>query len=456
MNDGEEITPRTGVTDDFLIRVIDDPNGVPNSRAVPATDLLDASAISVADSGMNYDGSTVEAVLAELPTREQTLWPWLGYDVLPRDLATGTTLVTLTKDKSCFRTFTAPADMVVTGVQMASTATVSAGLTLCRFFLGQISPAYNDATYTEGRYQILARTASDTTMFNSANTLYSRSFSATEGWPTSVRLIKGQRYFVGYWISGTTAPTVVSTTAFMRPQINATSTTQPLIGGYPTGLEAHTDLPPHWNGTQANYDGSGASPWYGLVCAPTSTLTRPYDAAVLGDSYAITYPGWAWLGNAQAGSRLNFLRADGLSGQETAAIAAQVPTTLALRPKVVIVSAGINDVSNTKSASSIQTNLTTIYTDLVAGGAKVILCTIPPSTSMDAGELVTLAAVNAWIKALDVTDVYPSDTGNALTTGDGVTQNGSLYTDGVHPNFAGCAAMANVLDTTIATVVATL
>lgn len=69
MNDGEEVTPRTGVTDDFLIRVIDDPNGVPNSRAIPATDLLDASAISVADAGGYYTGTTVESVLAELPSR---------------------------------------------------------------------------------------------------------------------------------------------------------------------------------------------------------------------------------------------------------------------------------------------------------------------------------------------------------------------------------------------------
>jgi lysophospholipase L1-like esterase len=415
-----------------------------------------AANITVADSGNFYTATNVEAVLAEIPTREQTLWPWYGYDVLDRDLATGTTLVTLTKDKTAFRTFTAPQDMVVTGVQMASTGTVSAGLTLCRFFLGQIVPEYGETTFTEGRFMVLARTASDTTMFNVANTLYSRSFSSVGGWPTSVRLIKGQRYFVGYYISGTTAPTVVSAAAFMRPQVNTYSTTSPLIGGYPLGIEATTDIAPAWTSGNMGYDGTAASSWYGLNCDAASTKTRPYDAVVLADSYGNSYPGWCWLGNATSGSRLNFVRADGLSGQETAAIASQVTNTLALRPKVVIVHAGINDVANTKSAASIQTNLTSIYTNLVAGGAQVILCTIPPSTSMDAGELVTLAAVNTWIKALNVTGVTIADTGNALTTGDGVTQNGSLYTDGVHPNFAGCAAMAAVLAPKITTVVTSL
>jgi lysophospholipase L1-like esterase len=75
---------------------------------------------------------------------------------------------------------------------------------------------------------------------------------------------------------------------------------------------------------------------------------------------------------------------------------------------------------------------------------------------MDAGELTTLSAVNSWMKALTTSGLYVADTGNALTTGDGVTQDAAKFVDGVHPNITGRQAMADVLDGTIATVVAAL
>jgi len=458
----------------------------PDSHPITVT----AASVTLADTGGYFAATNVEDALAEvfatpstttrrvveLATDAETLalgdtqrvvtpsnlnaydgqlWPWFGYDVLPRDLATGTTLVTLTKNTLFFRTFVAPADMVVTGVQMASTATVSAGLTLARFCLGQVAPETGDSAYTEARYTLLARTDSDTTMFNTANTLVSRDFSATGGWPTSVRLIRGQRYFVGYMIVGTTAPTVVSAAALMRPQINSASTTQPLIGGQPTGIEAHTDLPPFWNGTQANYDGTGAAPWYGLKTNPTSTLARPVDTIVVGDSYANSAIGWASVGNAVSGSKLHVSLWAGYSGQQTDYVLGQIATTTGKLPELVIVSCGINDVANGISAAVVEANLTSIATALTAAGAKVIICTIPPNTSMDAGKLVTLAAVNTWLKStFSMANVWVSDTGMALTTGDGVTRNASLYTDGAHPNFAGCAAMGAVLGATITTATA--
>jgi|GEM_PF-6332112 len=418
-------------------------------------DAHDASAISVADAGGYYTGTNVETVLAEIG---QTLWPWYGFDVVPRELATGTTVASLGKDNVYFKPFTAPQDMVVTGVSMASTATVSAGLTLARFGLVHIGRSEVAADESSNWCTWLARTASDTTLFNVANTLYTRSFSTTGGWPAAVRLVKGERYAVAYMIAGTTAPTVVSIPALIRAQVNAVGSgmTSPLAGGRPGGIEAYTDFPPAVNFSSMVYDAAGSAPWYNISCDPASTLERPIRTVLFGDSYVGTYAGWFSLANAQAGSPLLPFYYSGVGGNTTTQALARIANVTSRSPQVVIVSIGINDVANTVAAATIQANLTTIYQTLIGAGAKVILCTLPPTSGMDAGELVTLAAVNTWIKALNVTNLYISDTGNALTTGDGVTQNAGLYADGTHPNSAGCAAMANVLDDTITTVVAAL
>ena len=113
---------------------------------------------------------------------------------------------------------------------------------------------------------------------------------------------------------------------------------------------------------------------------------------------------------------------------------------------MVIVSCGANDLASNTAATVVQTNITAIATALTAAGAKVVICTVPPTNSMDAGELVQLAAYNTWLKnTFTMTNVWVADTGIALSTGDGVTQNAGLFADGVHPNFAGCAAMGPAL-----------
>ena len=446
-SDGYSIAYRPASPPTLLLKAAVGTSAVsPSSYPVTVT----AATVSVADTGGYYTGDDVEEVLAEIATtftRDQTLWPWPGYDVLPRELATGTAVITVQKDKFIFRTFIAPSDMVVTGVQMASTATASAGLTLCRYGLAHIGTVPTVSDYTESRFTFLARTANDTTMFNTTNTLYSRSFSSSGGWPTSVRLVKGERYAVGYWISGTTAPSMVSAPALARAQV-VTSSTSPWFGGFPSGVEAHTDLPPWWTGTNFAYDGSALA-WFALNCNPRSTQARPYSSVVYGDSYCTSYGGWAGVGNATAGAPLLLSTWAGVGGETTTQVLARIATVTSLRPEVVIVSCGINDIVASASAATIQANLTTIYQTLITAGAKVIICTLPPTSSMTAPMLVVLAAVNTWLKALSVTNLWVSDTGNALTTGDGVTQNGSLYTDGVHPNFAGFTAMGAVLAVTI-------
>ena len=417
-----------------------------------------ASSVPITDSAGWYSGTNVEAALTELAPTSSTLWPWYGYDVLARELATGTAVVTLGKDTVYFRFFTAPQDMVATGISMASTATAAAGLTLCRFGLAHVGQTISATNETANQISWLARTANDTTLFTAINTWYQKSFDTTDGWPASVRLVRGERYAVAYMLSGTTAPTVVSMPAIMRLQVTTfgSSITSPPIGARPGGLEAYTDFPPTANFSSLINQAEASAPWYNVSCDPRSTLARPFRTAIVGDSYVATYPGWFSFGNAQSSARLLPILYAGVGGETTTQVLARLSAVTARSPQVTVVSCGINDVVQSATAAAIQANLTTIYQTLLTAGSKVLFCTLPPTSTMTGAMLTVLSTVNAWLKSLSVTGVWVSDTGNALTTGDGVTRNASLYIDGSHPNNAGCAAMAPVLATTITNIVASL
>lgn len=393
---------------------------------------------------------SVAASDARLPIN--ALYEHRGFDTPDRDLCTGTTLVTLGKDTFYYRVFVAPADMIVTGIAMASTATVSAGLTFARMCLYHVGRRYNVTDYTESSFLPIARTASDTTLFNVANTLYQKNWDTTGGWPSAVRLVAGQRYAIGYMISGTTPPTVVSAAAFMRSQSNGT-TVFPLKGGRLAGLGTLTDIPDYANGGAIVFDGVGVAPWYNLTCDPLGTTARPLRAAVLGDSYFASYAGFFGLANAQAASRLLPVLNAGVGGDTTTQVLARIAAVPAVSPQLVVLDAGKNDIAAGTSAATVEANITSILNALLAAGAKVVVDTQPPTTSMNSAALTQLAALNTWIKALSTTHVWPADTGNTLTTGDGVTQNAALFVDGVHPTAAGRQAMANVLAPVLTTAI---
>lgn len=99
-----------------------------------------------------------------------------------------------------FLTFFTPiTNLTVTQVSYANGATVSSGLTLCRFGLY----TFDGTTAT-----LVARTASDTTLFNTANTVYTRSFATAGGYPSSYDLVAGSRYAAAVIQVGTTGGNV--------------------------------------------------------------------------------------------------------------------------------------------------------------------------------------------------------------------------------------------------------
>jgi hypothetical protein len=100
---------------------------------------------------------------------------------------------------------------------------------------------------------MVAQTASDTTIGNISNTIYSRTFSTAGGYPASYNLVAGTRYAVGFLLVGTTAGTwqagTVSTGAFMR--------LPPMAAGNVTSL---SDMP-----TSATTVSTGSYMMYGRI-----------------------------------------------------------------------------------------------------------------------------------------------------------------------------------------------
>lgn len=96
-----------------------------------------------------------------------------------------------------FTYFTPSVSFTVSSISMVSGGTAGAGLTLAR--MGIYSMDETTAT-------LVARTASDTTLFTSASTAYTRSLATTGGYPATYTLSAGSRYAVAVICVGTTAP----------------------------------------------------------------------------------------------------------------------------------------------------------------------------------------------------------------------------------------------------------
>lgn len=117
--------------------------------------------------------------------------------------------------------FTAPYNMTATRLTFVTGGTATAALSLCRFALFTVDETITDSvTATTPVVTMVARTANDTTIGNTIQTIYTRTFSSAGGYPDSYNLVAGTRYAVGIIVVGTTTGTwqagTVTTGAHMR------------------------------------------------------------------------------------------------------------------------------------------------------------------------------------------------------------------------------------------------
>ncbi len=98
---------------------------------------------------------------------------------------------------------------------------------------------------------LVARTDSDVTLLGTTNTVFTRAFSTTGGYPSTYTLQAGTRYAIAVLYVGTTAPTVY--TAFANIPA-ALSSLGPRLSGY---VASQTDLP----STSNSFTATAIAPW---------------------------------------------------------------------------------------------------------------------------------------------------------------------------------------------------
>lgn len=139
----------------------------------------------------------------------------------------------------------------------------------------------------------------------------------------------------------------------------------------------------------------------------------------------------------------------GISGQTTSQMLLRFPTdVLALKPKVVHILAGINDIAGNTGAVSLDTieaNIAAMVTLAKAAGIRVVVSAVLPAARFswkpEVDPVPQVRALNARLKALAAREkVGFVDYTPVLGQPDGAMK-GPLSLDGVHPNGAGYAAM---------------
>jgi lysophospholipase L1-like esterase len=139
----------------------------------------------------------------------------------------------------------------------------------------------------------------------------------------------------------------------------------------------------------------------------------------------------------------------GISGQTTAQMLVRFRAdVLDLRPQVVHIMAGTNDIAGNTGATSlaiIQGNMMSMVEQARCHGITVILASIPSAAQFawrqDIQPAATIAAMNAWLRSYAEREhIVFVDYYSALSDGRGGLKS-SLSDDGVHPNAAGYAVM---------------
>jgi hypothetical protein len=130
----------------------------------------------------------------------------------------------VTNGSALYSFFTPLTTVTVSQITMLSGGTAAAGLTLARMGLFTYEESTSTAT-------LVARCASDTTLFAATRTAYTRSFDTAGSFPSSYQLVAGTRYGIALLCVGTTMPTIqgnagLAEMSALTPRLTAIRTSQ--------------------------------------------------------------------------------------------------------------------------------------------------------------------------------------------------------------------------------------
>jgi hypothetical protein len=176
----------------------------------------DLSAGTLADARLSSNVVTAAALHARLSM------PTAAVETFPR---MAISFLVITSGSTIYSFFTPLTTVTVSQVTVLSGGTAASGLTLARIGLF----TYDEST---GTATLVARCASDTTLFTNTRTAYTRSFdSSSGGFPATYTLTAGTRYGVAVLCVGTTMPTIEGNSGLaemsaLTPRLSALRTSQ--------------------------------------------------------------------------------------------------------------------------------------------------------------------------------------------------------------------------------------
>lgn len=171
----------------------------------------------------------------------------------------------------------------------------------------------------------------------------------------------------------------------------------------------------------------------------------------------IGYFTWA---NIKLKNAFKVIRNSAISGQRTDQLLARVQTdVINYHPDWCLLMAGTNDVNGGISASTIVSNLRSIYQALVASGIKVIACSMIPNNTFNSGSTAvkdTFSYVNNWIRQYAKSNnmIYYVDTFSSIY--DGSTACGAVagtLSDSAHPGAYGASVIGSYFASSVSSLV---
>lgn len=133
----------------------------------------------------------------------------------------------------------------------------------------------------------------------------------------------------------------------------------------------------------------------------------------------------------------------GVNGERTDQIAARFERdVIELKPKVVIIIAGVNDVYQGKSVEYVTTELRQLYDRALQSGVRVIAGTIIPYNTAGSEQNARMRLINEWIR--EQRDVEFVDTRGDVAAPDSPDLLGESP-DQLHPSAKGYRLMADAI-----------
>jgi hypothetical protein len=192
-----------------------------STHTAAGSDALTLAASQIG-SGTLADARLSSNVVTATALHARFSMPTAAVETFPR---MAVSFLVMTSGGALHSFFTPLATVTVSQITMLSGGTAAAGLTLARMGLC----TYDEST---GAATLVARCASDTTLFNSTRTAYTRSFdSSSGGFPATYTLTAGARYGIALLCVGTTMPTIQGNSSFaeisaLSPRLSAIRTSQ--------------------------------------------------------------------------------------------------------------------------------------------------------------------------------------------------------------------------------------